>query len=122
MALVLRDIHSLNRGTAHIEGSFAVDGSGDPTTIKGTGFSVAHTTTGVYTVTLSDKYQALIAAHASLMLNSADDKYVQLGAWSTANSTLVIRVWDDSAGALADIASHANTRIQFDICLQYAKY
>ena len=122
MAIILRDIHSLKRGTSHVEGSFAVDSSGDPTTVKGVGFSVAHTSTGLYTVTFSDKYQALISAVVTLMSNAADDKFCQLGAWSTANSTLALRVWDVSGAALTDIAEHANTRIQFDVVLQYSKY
>jgi len=122
MAVIPYEVKSLKRGTLHVEGSFAVDGSGDPTTIKGIGFSVAHTTTGVYTITFSDKYQDLISADVSLMYNALEDKVVQLGAWSKTNSTLVIRVYDISGTGAADIASATNDRIQFDVCLQWSKY
>jgi hypothetical protein len=110
---------SLDRGVVIIAGSFAPDTANAPTDVKGDGFSVVRTSTGLFTVTLQDKYSELIGVTASLQLASADDKMVQIGATDvTSAKTIQIRVWDISGAAVADVAANANNRINFVLVLK----
>jgi hypothetical protein len=110
---------TLDKGVVHVQGSFAPDTANAPTTVKGAGFSVARTSTGLFTITLQDKYQHLIAGSLTLQLASGDDKILQLGAVDVVSAkTVQIRVWDISGGAVADIAANANNRINFLLILK----
>jgi hypothetical protein len=110
---------TLDKGVVMLQGSFAPDTANAPTTVKGKGFSVARTSTGLFTITLQDTYQHLISGQVSLQLAAGDDKFVQLGAVDVASAkTIQIRVWDISGGAVADIAANANNRINFSLLLK----
>ena len=52
-------VKCFQRGIVEISGNFTVDGSGNVDVTTGQGFSVAHTTTGVYTITFDDIFQVL---------------------------------------------------------------
>lgn len=109
-------IQVLGKGVKVINGSFAPNGSSavSAASIKGKGFSVARTSAGLFTITLQDAYQGLLAAECSLQLNAADDKFVQFGAIDVVNAkTVQIRVWDISGAAVSDISANANNRIHF---------
>lgn len=110
----------LGKGVKVINGSFAPNGSSavSSSSVKGKGFSVARTSTGLFTITLQDKYVALLAGECSLQLNSADDKFVQFGAIDVSSAgTVQIRVWDISGAAVADISANSNNRIHFALFL-----
>lgn len=105
------DTYSGNR--VHVAGSFAPDSGNDPTDVKGTGFTVAWTSTGLYTITFNDLYNDLESFQVSLQLASGDDKIVQSGTYTAASKTMTVRVWDIGAAAVADITANANNRINF---------
>jgi hypothetical protein len=94
------------RGVVELSGKFTVDGSGNVDVTTGQGFSVAHTTTGVYTITFEDQFQAFVAGIPSIQFYTTTttnfDLKVDWGLYTAASRTLVIRVWDHSAAALAD--------------------
>jgi len=118
---MLKDAQTTQDGIAFLHGSFRPNGSSavDNDNNEGTGFTVARGGTGTFTITFSDKWTGLIAAGASLQLASADDKFVELGAFTLASKTLVINVWDVSDAAVADVASNANNKIHFWVCYNY---
>lgn len=95
---------ALNPMVRWIGGSFAPNGSSaiDQSTRLGLGWSVAYTSTGLYTVTFTDAFPNLLCAVASLQLTTGDDKFLQIGVYSAANKTLQIRCYDASGAALAD--------------------
>lgn len=113
-------LETLGRKKRVVAGSFAPNGSSalvaSSTRVTGSGATVAYVSTGLYRVTFTDAYGALLAATATLQLATGDDKYCQLGAYSAANKTLDIRVWDVSGAAVADVAADANNRISF-VCV-----
>lgn len=110
---------TLDQGLVLLQGSFAPAGSGAPTTVKGKGFSVARTSTGLFTLTLQDKYAHLIAGLVTLQLASGGDQIVQLGSVDVSSArTVQIRVWDISGAAVADISADANNRINFCLLLK----
>lgn len=98
-------------GTIVLSGSFAPDTASAPTALKGAGFSVVHTSTGVFTVTLDKQYAELVSANATLQLATAADTQCQIGSVSLSGKTFVINVL--TAGTLADVAANANNRVNF---------
>ena len=113
-------IQALGKGVKVIAGSFAPNGGSavDADSIKGKGFSVARTSTGLFTITLQDAYTALLAGNATLQLTAADDKFVQIGAVDVVSAkTIQIRVWDISGAAVADVSAAAGNRINFELFL-----
>ena len=58
LSLLTTEDKQLHLGVYRVEGSFQFNGSSDPTTVIGRGIaSVAHTSTGVWTVTLDSELQ-----------------------------------------------------------------
>lgn len=114
---------ALQRELILIEGSFAPNGSSAvaASSRQGPGWSVARTSTGLFTVTLSDKYKAFISLNASVQLTTFDVTYCQIGVTSLSAKTVQIRTITDDAvtgiGALADIAADAGNRINFSFKL-----
>jgi len=114
--MLLHKVKSSNSREVLIAGSFAPDTANPPTGLLGVGFTVARSGTGEFTVTFATKFPSLIAGAATLELNSADDKFLQLGPYDSSAGTLKIRNWDISGAAVADIAAHANNRVNF-VCI-----
>lgn len=111
----------LNRGEVILCGSFAPNGASavNAASTQGIGFSVARTSTGLFTITLQDSYVALLSAEVSLQLASGDDKVLQLGSIDVVTAkTVQVRVWDISGAAVADISADANNRIHFTLRLK----
>ncbi len=112
----LAPVRTLVRELIPMVGSFAPNGSSalDATARKGLGWTVARTSTGLFTITFSDTFADLVAFECSLQLASAGDQYLQMGTLvNTATPVVQIRVWDISSAAVADIAANANNRIHF---------
>jgi hypothetical protein len=105
--------------TVSIAGSFAPNGSSavSASSREGCGFTVARTSAGLFTITLSDKFTALISAVATVQQGTGGDQFCQIGAVSMANKTIAIRVWDISGAAETDIAADASNRINFHFVL-----
>lgn len=106
----------INRNTVNVRGSWAPNGSSAVSASNnlGMGWTVAYTSTGLFTITFDEGYQDLISATVTLQLASGDDKFVQLGTWTKSARTLTVRVWDVSGAAVADVAANANNRIHFN--------
>lgn len=106
---------SLNPEAVCIAGSFAPNGSSavSAASRKGRGFTVARTSTGLFTVTFTDKFAALLSATASLQQATAGDQTILVGTWTASTKALILTVWDISAAAVADVAADANNRINF---------
>lgn len=107
-----------------ITGGFAPNGSSAPISVWGAVKSVVHTATGKWTVTLNDQFKGwvgLICASHALRLTADDDpSFLQFGAISLANGTVVIRAFKETAYTLgqADIAADAGNLIYFDLELK----
>lgn len=112
------DVQAVGPGRVVVAGSFAPAGTGAVTDVKGTGFSVARTSTGLFTITLDKVYSELLAATPGLQLAAGDDKTLQFGTYVAASGTLELRVWDFSAAAVADISADANNRVNFVLVLR----
>lgn len=83
---------------------------------KGVGFSVAYTTTGTWTITLSERYYHLLSAQATLQLASAADQELQIGAVDLAAKTIVVRCV--SGGSASQVAANANNRVNVILYLR----
>lgn len=110
---------TLDNGVVFLQGSFAPAGAGAPTAQLGKGFSVARTSTGLFTVTLQDAYVSMLSCKATLQLAVGDDKFAQIGVVDVVTAkTLQIRIWDISAAAVADVAADTNNRVNFSMLLK----
>ncbi len=115
MAILANDSDKqLHTGIHRIEGRFQFNTASAPTNLIGRGIaSVAHTGTGIWTVTLDSSYQSavgLVCATSSLELDAnSDESVIQQGAYTVATATLVIRVFTGAATlAAADLAPGSN--------------
>ncbi len=112
----LAPVRTLTRELIPLAGSFAPNGSSAiaATSRKGLGYTVAYTSTGLYTITFTDPQADLVAFECQLQLATGDDKFLQMGTLvNTATPVIQIRCWDVSGAAVADIAANANNRIHF---------
>lgn len=112
-------VQTLGKGRVVISGSFRPNGSSaiDNTLNTGSGFTVAYTSTGLYTITLADSYVALVSANATFAMNAATDVVPQWGAIDVVTAkTLVLRSLAGSS--VTDIASNANNRVHFTLVLR----
>jgi hypothetical protein len=108
---------TLDKGVVHIQGSFAPQGTSAPTTVRGTGFSVARTSAGLFTITLQDKYMSLIAGDAQVQLAAAADLVAQIGNVDVSSAkTVEIRIL--AAAVATDISANANNRVHFNLILK----
>lgn len=102
---------NLHPETFTINCSFAPNGSSAvaSSSYEGPIGSVSRTGVGTFLVTFTDKWLGLLSAVATLQLSAAADSVVQLGDYTAASKTLVVRVL--TAGSAADVAADANNRI-----------
>ena len=104
----------LHKGTVRVTGRFRFNGSSAPTSVIGRGISsVAHTSTGVWTVTLDSELQnavGLVKFQATLELDASAVTFVTQGAVSLSAGTFIVRAYTESTGAfaLADVAAGSN--------------
>lgn len=113
----------MQQGLVILAGSFAPNGSSaiSAASNKGKGFSVVRTSAGLYTITLADRYAALVSIVVMPQLATGADSGLQVGTCAvsgTAANTIQIRNWDASDAAVADIAADANNRINFVLILR----
>lgn len=115
MPSVIRNVLTApHKDNVVLAGGFQFNGASAPTTTTGRWISsVAHTSTGVWTVTMGTEYwnwQKKIAMTATLELDASALSFVTLGAATASAGTLVVRAYTESAStlALADIAAGSN--------------
>lgn len=109
-------VQGLNKEIKLIAGSFSIAASGGAATLtQGLGYSVAKTDTGVYTITLEDKYNACLAACATVQAATAVDLVAQVKSVDvTSAKTVVLNL---NAGATPTEPS-AVTVVNFVLVLQ----
>lgn len=107
---------TLGRKVREISGSFVPNGSSaiDNTQNTGKGFTVAYTSTGVYTVTFSDKYGKRRAAVANLE-QATRTQTVEVASVDAPAGTMVIHGFAVGSTTLADITAAAGTRVSFTV-------
>lgn len=115
---IFDELQSLGREIKIVTGSFAPQNTGVPATLLGIGWTVARTGTGTYTITLNDVYASLIAGVATFQAATAFDRFCQLGTVDLAAKTIVVRVWDVSATAVADTTIANDGRVNFTLFLK----
>ena len=84
----------------------------------GQGFTVARASTGVYTISMKDLYDSLVACNATLQMSTGADKFLQFGDYSASGKTISLRVWDVSGTGVADVDYDANNRFMFSLAFQ----
>jgi hypothetical protein len=94
-------------------GRFRFNGSSAPTSLVGNWISsVAHTGTGIWTVTMKPSFRKLYGAYARQVTLEADAAAtiaaaaLTIGAYDTAAGTFIVR--NHTSGSLADIAAGSN--------------
>lgn len=110
-------------GNKVIYGGFLCNGSSDPATTYGRGFTVARTATGVWTVTITEPMSSFVCVLATLnMPDSATTTHeIRIGDKSAANGTFQITnqsTADSSTTdfALADVAAATDQAVYF-LCI-----
>ena len=112
-------METLGESRLRIGGRFKPNGSSaiDATASEGTsGWTVAYTSTGLYTITLEDVWQYAFDKSLSFSIVTAADGAVHWGAIDLAAKTLQIRYL--LAGSLADMAANAANFIDFGITVK----
>lgn len=125
---ILRDtIQGPHKGEIILAGSFRPNAASAPTVYRGNWISsIAHTATGVWTITMKEKFrgwQGIVACAVSLRMNALALTILQFGAIDLDAGTIIIRGATESGGTLAaaDIASNANNWIDVVLHLKYDK-
>ena len=110
-------VQGLNKELKIIAGSFSIAASGGAATkVSGLGYSVAKSATGEYTITLEDKYPALISAVATVEAATPVDLVAQIDNHDVDAATPVV-VLNLNAGAVPTEPS-AVTVVNFVLILQ----
>ena len=114
-------VKCFQRGIVELCGNFTLAAAGAVDVTTGQGFSVVHTGAGVYTITFSDFYNEFICGNCNVqyetVVTTNFDLIAQFGLWTTADRTLVIRIWDYSGAALADPSD--NDSIHFSVKMRW---
>ena len=111
---------SFENGLVAISGRFAPNGSSAPADVVGKGFTVTRTGTGVFRITLQDKYTSLLSAGATICLATPADQIVMIKAHDVSGTTpyVDIALWDISDAAVADHTYAAGDQIHFLLMLK----
>ena len=116
-----------HKGVIELDGIFWPDTASNPSDIIGNWIdSVAHSATGVWTITMKEKYRGhigLLGCQVSLSMNALGLSIIQFGAIDLAAGTIIIRAATESGGTLAaaDIAANANNFIAVKLVLKFEK-
>ncbi len=97
-----------------LSGSFLTNGSSDPATTYGDGFTVVHAATGVWTVTLDFVFEQYVSAEASLHMATSESAVhsMMIGDKSITSQTFDII---HKTTVKADVAAAAANRIDFRV-------
>jgi hypothetical protein len=104
-----KDVSTNQTGLVHLDGYIALDSSA--AIVAGTSvlldMTAVKTTTGVYTVTLSDPWLGIVSVQPTLTANATGiAKLVEVGQVTTgATPTIVLRTVAVGTGAVADVTA-----------------
>lgn len=97
-------------GLVMLVGRFRFNGASAPTTIKANWItSIAHTSTGIWTITVSTAYRTWVAnacRQVSLELDTGNDTQLHFGPYDVSAGTLVVRA--TTGGAYDSVAAGSN--------------
>jgi hypothetical protein len=113
-------VQTLNHDQKVITGTFFPNSTSalDATKFIGLGWTAVRTSAGLFTVTLADSYNELVAGSCSVGISAASKAAVQFGAIDVVTAkTVQIRAVDSTTGLVADIAANAANRISFRLKL-----
>lgn len=115
------DLKALDDRYFEVSGSFAPNTATNPATATryGAGFTVVHTSTGLFTITFTEAFVEVISATCSLQLATAADQFANIGVISVTNKTAQILIWDISDNAVADVALDDNNRVNFNFVFRW---
>ncbi len=110
-------IYAIGPGMQIMAGSFAPNGSSAvaATSVKGKGFTVAYTSTGLFRVTLLAPYRALIAGFCNIHEPTVTDNVAKFLTTDVTAGTVDITV--EAAGSAANVTADAAARISFCLFL-----
>lgn len=94
------NLQTLGMKRVQLTGSFRPNGTGSVLDVTGLGFTVARTSTGLYTVTFADIYHSFVGAIAGMRVATNTPTLVQGGDWDSTARTLQIRTFQGSPAAL----------------------
>ena len=105
------DLKTSDPQAVEIAGSFDVNGAGAVSNVEGSGFTVAYLATpGEWVVTFNELWAHMLSAVAEFQIAVAEDTFAQVGTYTAANRTLVLHLWNITAGAIANQAGRINFR------------
>lgn len=109
---------ALNRDVVIIAGSFAPNGSSaiSASSRKGKGFTVARTSAGLFTITLTEKYANLLSATATVQHPTAVDLKAQVGVYDASARTITITTL--AVATATDVTADADARVNFVLVFQ----
>jgi len=118
---VFDQLWGIGKSRVLLHGRFSPNGTGAVTNVQGAGFTAARTAVGTYTITLADKYPALLYADIKLFLATPTNQTEKILSYSLGavgvKSTAGIAAWDPAANAGAggafDPAANAGTFFSF---------
>ncbi len=113
-------IKHVGKRRVRISGRFFPNGSSAITNSSNQGkygWTVAYTSTGLYTLTINRRWLKLVPLALSLQLATAADKKLQWGTFTANDSagTWSVQIRCIAIAALADIAADANNSIGFEL-------
>lgn len=104
------------------EGSFAPAGTGAPTALQGSGFTVAYVSAGRWTVTIQGIGGAtVVKVLAGVQLNAAAASPLDvsvIGATASSSGNLTFDILYRVNAVATDIAANANNRIHFSVTVR----
>lgn len=110
----------LGNGICLVGGYFEINGTSAPTVLSGVGWSVAYTSAGTWTITLEQKYTALvgsgIAFHNAV---SNADLVVQWKGTLTTNNTMIVQIM--TATTPTTPATATGTGVSFILMLRRSR-
>lgn len=86
--------------------------NGAATVSEGSGFTCSAMASGVFTVTLSDKYSDLLYCHATTVGAGGPERYIELTAHDVSSAKTLAFVSNDADDAITDDAD-ADQEVQF---------
>ncbi len=104
------------------EGSFAPDTANAPTTLRGSGFTVAYVSAGRWTVTIQGIGGAtVVKAIAGVQLNAAAASPIDvsiIGATANTSGNLTFDILYRVNAVATNIAANANNRVHFSVTVR----
>jgi len=88
------DTQSLQPELKILAGSFTCNGTSDPTTTTGTGFTVARSGTGKWTVTFDDTYPGILSVMTNFELDSDAASNIVLNISNVGTSSFIVHDYD----------------------------